>query len=152
MESTPSPDELLRATDRAAAAPWTDYPPTPLWYPPVTGVWAGLLVAVIGQHGTHPAVTLVGLLVLVALEYAFVVWYRRYRGAMPASAPPAEFRAPMARLVLGVAAIAGLAWVTDRYVGLAGAAVVVAVLVTVLIAWYETAYAAAAAATRHRLS
>ena len=142
----------MRATDRAAAAPWTDYPPTPLWYPPVTGVWAGLLVAVIGQRGAHPAVALAGLLVLVALEYAFLVWYRRYRGTMPASVPPAEFRAPMARLLLGVAVIAGLAWLTDQLVGLGGAAVVVAVLVTVLIAWYETAYAAAAAATRERLS
>lgn len=152
MESTPTPDEVLRATDRAAAAPWTDYPPTPLWYPPVTGMWAGLLVAVIGQRDAHPAITLAGLLGLVALEYAFVVWYRRYRGTMPASAPPEEFRAPIARLVLGVAAIVGLAWLTGRYVGLAAAAAVVAVLVTVLIAWYETAYAAAAAAARERLS
>lgn len=152
MESTPTPDEVLRATDRAAAAPWTDYPPTPLWYPPITGVWAGLLVVVIGQRDTHPAITLFGLLGLIAAEYAFVLWYRRYRGTMPASAPPAEFRPAIARLILGAAAVAGAAWLTGHFLGLIPAAAVVVFLVTLLIAWYETAYAAAAAAARARLS
>lgn len=152
MESSDSAREMLQAADRAAAAPWTDYPPTPWWYPPATGVWAGLLVLVIGQQDSRPALSVVGLVALIAVEFGFVAWYRRYRGTMPSSAPPEEFRAAMARLLLGAVAIGGLGWLLAHGVGMLAAATAVGVLVTVLITWYERAYAAAAAAARARLS
>jgi hypothetical protein len=142
----------LREADRAEAAPWTDYPPTPRWYPPATGAWAALLtLAVGGLDGRGARVAAV--LALVALECCFVAWYVRYRGGvMPTGPAPREFRRAIAifvgavvLVVLGVVALASLIHVW------AGAALAL-VAVTLVVGWYERAYATAAARSRRRLA
>ena len=149
MESDVTAQELARAADRAEAAPWIDYPPTPAWYPLSAGLWAGgLVLAVTLLDGWAQSLALVG---LVALEGVFLAWYRRYRGALPTGWMPAELRPAALWFVAGCAAVAGVA------VGLTAldwpvlAAVAALVLTTALVAWYERAFATAAAATRARL-
>jgi hypothetical protein len=68
MESEDAVEQLrqsLRDADRAEAAPWADYPPSPRGYPPATGVWAALLSVWAGA-----ALALVGVTGVVA-------WYER---------------------------------------------------------------------------
>ena len=95
MENEHELERELRAAERAEAAPWTDYPPTPAWYPPLTGAWAALLVLAATTRDTHPVAAVVGLIALIAVEMAFINWYRRYRGVMPSfktSAPRSSSR------------------------------------------------------------
>lgn len=151
MESNEA-EHLLRQTDRAAATPWTDFPPTPRWYPPAVGVWAGAMVWASTLMHSHRIVAGIGLLALVAVEFGFVGWYRRYRGALPTGVPPAEFRPAMARLLLGALVIAAAAWGCWQVAGRWPAVGLVVVATTVLIGWYERAYATAARAARERLA
>ncbi len=71
---------------------------------------------------------------------------------MPSGAPPTEFRRPIALLVTGLLATAGLVWLLSAPAGPLLAALLSGALVATLITWYERAYAAAAAAARARLS
>jgi hypothetical protein len=151
MESDEEVRAHLREADRAAAAPWTDFPPTPRWYPPAVGAWTALVAVTLGQGRAHPAAAVAGLVVLVIIEYGFVVWYRRYRGAMPGNRPPREFHQPIARLVLGVAAITAVAWLGWHFIHPAVAVGATFALMTALIGWYEGQYAAAAKAVKARL-
>lgn len=137
--------------DRAEAAPWTDYPPTPGWYPPAVGLWGAALTLALGLLDS----TLSRLLVvagLVLVEGGFFGWYRRYRGTMPSGPLPRELRPAAAAFVVGLLAVVvaggtlvllGLAWV---------AAAVVLVAATGVVWSYERAYAAAMAATKARLA
>lgn len=140
----------LRQADRAAAAPWIDYPQTPTWYPPATGLWAALFCLAVAIPDDSPLQAL-AMLALVAVEVAFVVWYRRRRGTWPRGRAPEEIRKVMAAFLVGavaVVSIVGLAlWVTAPWV----AAIVAFVVVTPAVAWYERVYAAAAARARARL-
>jgi hypothetical protein len=149
-------DELtqaLRDADRAAAAPWTDYPRTPNWYPPVTGAWATGLFAAVNQRSAHPVGAVAGIVVLLALEVVFIAWYRRYRGALPSLAsPPREFRPAIARYLLGLTIVAALAWLAWVFGGLIGSLIAVFAGITTLLWWYEREYARAASATRQRLA
>jgi hypothetical protein len=140
--------EALREADRAEAAPWTDYPPTPWWYPLATGVWAAALVLAIAE--LDPATP--ALLGLVAIELLFVRWYFRYRGGvMPSGPAPHEFRRAI-RILLGVIVLVILAaYVLTTLVGTWAGAAVALIGVTADVGWYERAYAEAARRTRERL-
>lgn len=46
-ESYSNAREALDDLQRAEASPYVDYPPTPRWYPPLVGLWAGALVMAI---------------------------------------------------------------------------------------------------------
>lgn len=143
--------EALRDADRAEAAPWTDYPPTPRWYPPAVGVWAALLTLAFGLLGD--VARMVAILVLVAVEVTFLAWYIRYRGGvMPTGPAPREFRRAIwlfvGALVLVVALTAAVALATSPWLG----AAVALVTVTAVVAWYEQAYAEAARRARERLA
>ena len=143
--------QTLREADRAEAAPWTDYPPTPRWYPPAVGAWAALLTLAFTE--LDGGLQWLALAALIGAELGFVRWYVRYRNSvMPTGRPPREFRgaialfvAAAAVLVLGTGALAALVapW--------AGAAFAF-VGTTLVIAWYERAYADAARRTRERLA
>jgi len=142
--------QALREAERAEAAPWTDYPPTPRWYPPATGLWGAGLTAAFGA--LDGATRSLGLLALVAAEVVFIRWYTRYRGGMwPTGRPPREFRPAIAWLLAALAVIAGAALALAT-VSLWAAVALVAVAVTLLVARYEQAYADAARRARERLS
>ncbi|QIG42843.1 hypothetical protein G5V58_08730 [Nocardioides anomalus] len=149
MESEATAEELLRAAERAEAAPWVELPTTPAWYPPAVGLWAGALTLALGLlDGVARSLALV---VLVGAELGFLAWYRRYRGTMPTGWAPRELRPVLLLFVVGLAVVAGLALVLCLVGQPVTAAVAVLVLTTPLVWWYERAYAAAAAATRARL-
>lgn len=159
MESDPGSDlrksqrMAQKMAERAEAAPYVDYPPTPKWYPPSVGVWAAALVLLIAQREDHQVLTVIGILALVAIEGAFLSWYSRYHGALPSLRhPPAEFRVAFLRYLAGLAVVIGLIalawWVVDPW----AAAIVTLVSVTAGLALYEREYAAAARRTRQRLA
>lgn len=142
--------DTLRGAERAEAAPWTDYPPTPRWYPPATGIWAGALTLTFG--GLDDLTRSLAILGLVGVEVAFIRWYTAYRGGMwPTGRPPREFRPAIAWFLTGLAVIAAGA-LALAIVSLGAAALWVVVAVTLLVARYERAYAEAARRARERLS
>jgi len=150
VESNQDAAESLRLADRAAAAPYIDYPPTPRWYPPATGLWAATFCLAQAIPDTSP-LRAVPMLALILVEFAFLAWYRRYRGTWPRGRAPVEIRRVMWWFVAGVVVVVGfgalLLWLTSPWV----TAPVAFVVVTPAVAWYERAYAAAAARARARL-
>lgn len=153
MESYSEAREALAELERGEASPYVDYPPTPAWYPPSVGVFAGALVVGIAVliNSTWLGCVVIG--GLVVLEAAFLSWYSRFHGAMPSMRnPPMEFRSLIRRFAVGYAALIGVtvalwfltnAWVT---------AAAVAGMATVAVTIYEKAYAATAARTSARLA
>ena len=153
MESFYDPRQDLADVERAAAAPYVDYPPTPRWYPASVGLWSTALVAADGWLRHDTALFLAAIVVLFATNIAFITWYRRLRGTMPSMRhAPAEIAREMAWFIVGcvvVVALVALAFVT---IGTLAACVVTFVLVTSGVAWYERRYARAAGAVRARLA
>ena len=74
------PAQARRIAERAEAAPWIDYPPTPRWFAPATGLWSGALVLMAAALRDERPFAALGLLLLVLLEGAFLGWYSRYQG------------------------------------------------------------------------
>jgi hypothetical protein len=150
MESDRDLAGVLRRADRAAAAPYIDYPPTPTWYPPAAGLWAALFCVAFAIPDDGPLREL-SLLALVAVEVAFLLWYRRRRGTWPRGRAPEEIRKVLAAFMMGAAAVTGIIgatwWLTAPWV----AAIVAFAVVTPAVTWYERVYAAAAARARTRL-
>jgi hypothetical protein len=150
MESDADVAAALRTADRAAAAPYIDYPPTPHWYPPATGLWAGAFCLTLAIP--EDPVRAVALVALVAVQVAFLAWYRRYRGTWPRGRAPQEIRRLLAVFVVAAAALIGTLgltlWIAPAWV----AAILAVAVVTPAVAWYERAYAAAAARARARLA
>jgi hypothetical protein len=152
METTPDPRQQLREAERAAAAPYVDYPRTPGWYAPVVGAWSAALVAVLATRSSHPVLSVVVLVALVAAEGGFLAWYRNKRGTMPSMRQvPPEIRREMSRYLVGLVVV--VAAVVAAAVLLSGllAALLAFVLVTGGLTVYERRYERAAAATRARL-
>jgi len=153
MESAEELRERERelVAERAAAAPYVDYPPTPRWYPPFMGLWATGYTAVLGVPREHAMLQALGQLVLLVVMIGFQVWYRRYRGTWPRGKAPAEVRRVLAAFVVGAVVVIGLValalWLGPLWI----AVVVAFVLVTIGVSWYEAVYARAAARTRTRL-
>ena len=143
----------LADAERAATLPFTEYPPTPWWFPPAVGAWSALMVLAVDSIDSAPAVFLPLLVALLALEGAFFAWYRRRSGMWPSlrQAPP-EFVAPLRWYAVGVLAILAAIAVCWWASGPGLAAVVAFVLVTAGLWRYERAYASAADATRRRVS
>lgn len=148
MESDEARD-ALHAADRAAAAPYTDYPPTPRWYSPATGAWAAVLVALLFAPDDRSWLRAVGLLVVAAGIAAFTLWYRPYRGVWPSFRPPREIGVAMAWfLVVAVLAVVGIALLASRWYWIG---VLVAFPAVTLGIWlYELAYRRAARRARER--
>lgn len=91
METT---DATLRAAERAAAAPFIDYPKTPWWYPLLFATFMTAVLAgpALVQHGHGIAGFGLQFLSLAAL-ITFARWYRTRWGAWPRmSAAPAEIK------------------------------------------------------------
>ncbi|WP_207843167.1 hypothetical protein [Williamsia soli] len=147
--------ELLTVAERAEAAPYLDYPPTPWWYYPVIGAWvAGMIGAFAWWRESIPL--FVGtLVVLIIAEIAFITWMQRRHGSLPQPGrgkPPAEigvvWRGYFTALPVVALLVAAAWWVG----GVVIAAAVAFVLVTGGLVIYEKRYERAAAATRARLT
>ncbi|QRY63358.1 hypothetical protein JVX90_03750 [Gordonia sp. PDNC005] len=153
METTPDPQaarDALREAERAAAAPFVDYPPTPPWYSPAVGAWFTCLAAIV-WYRPDTKFAIPAMIVLIALVGAFVAWHTRVRGTMPTlTGAPRELRGPMLAYAAGVVVIAAVVIPLGMWEPLAGV-LATFVLVTAGIAAYEAAYARAARAVRERL-
>ncbi|HXH56004.1 hypothetical protein [Iamia sp.] len=153
MESDRTPRDPLAAAERAGAAPYVDYPPTPWWYFPAAGAWAASMVVAIGQAGERPGLTVGLVLVLVAAEVAFIGWYRRYRGTMPSfSGVPAEVARAMGGFAVGAVVVVAVVVAATVWAGVLAGAALAFVGVTAGLVAYERRYEAAARATRERLA
>ncbi|GAB2883064.1 hypothetical protein [Nocardioides pacificus] len=151
MESEQDIAAQLRDVERAAAAPYVVYPPTPRWYPPAAGTWAAALVGVIAW-GRDSAWFAVGMVTLLVAELAFLRWYSRRHGALPSlRQPPPEFRSAFRRYAVGVAVVLALVALAWTLLGPWAAVATTWVAVTVGLAAYERLYAQAARRVRERL-
>jgi hypothetical protein len=151
MESSSARQDLA-AAERAAAAPYVDYPATPRWYPPVLGAWTAALVAALTMLDGHPVVRGAVLVALVAMEGGFFGWYRVYRGTMPSLRhAPREINDELRRYVVVVVLMAGAVVAAALLLPDGVAPVLAFMLVTAGAAAYERRYARAAEATRARL-
>lgn len=165
MESDDELRERLRTAERAAAAPYVDFPPTPWWFPPFFGCYAAAVVACLVISRTDAPVlaqiAVIGVvLVMVAALGMWVGWDRSRRGTWPrfwgglfgrGPTPPRELTRAMWGWVIGfvvvAVGVAVLAFTTPWWV----APLVAFVLVTAGQAWYEVVFARAAARARERL-
>lgn len=146
----------LREIDRAAAAPFLDYPELPAWWPIVAGVWFALVFA----SGFTTWIGAVGLRVgaialLIAVLAFFLRWYVARRGVMPSTDPrvaPPEIGRAMRWYYAGVALCAVVIAASFLWAPSAAAVAVTFVLVTIGIALYDRAYRRAAARVRARLA
>lgn len=146
--------DLLRELERAEAAPYVDYPPTPAWYFPAAGAWFAGITGVQGLTEDHLPLAIALVVVLLGALGAFCAWYARYRGAMPSilrRAPRGMHRTFIAYFV-GVALVLGAVWGTGEEVGWGWASALMFVLATVGLWLHEKSYAAAAARVRDRLA
>ena len=151
-------DEVRRAllvAERAAAAPYIDYPPSPAWFAPVTGLWFAALVGVFTWWRESVAVFVVGLGLLLALEAGYLTWMRQRHGALPmpgTGTPPAEIGRVWRGYFAGCGVVLALVALVWWQVGVLPAAATTFVLVTSGLVWYERAYVAAAGVVRERLA
>jgi hypothetical protein len=152
MESYTDPRATLAIAERAGAAPYVDYPPTPKWYPFAVGIWAAMLVLVVNGASSRPAVFIPLLVALIFAEGLFIAWYRRYRQTMPSMrTAPKEITAAFGHFVAGAVLVLAVCVGVYAALGPLVCAAVTLVLVTAGVALYERDYASAAAATRVRL-
>lgn len=148
-------NELTRELDRAAAAPFVDYPETPWWYPFLMGGYftACLACFLLNQNG-HTAL---GFGLLAVAIIAFGLWFRWYRakwGTWPkmSEAPPEIKRAYTSALigfVVLVPFVVAVAWFMPM-----GVALVATFAATTAYFWsYERqVYPAAVQKVRARLA
>jgi hypothetical protein len=153
MESTEEARQALAAAERAATLPYTTYPPTPRWFPIAAGTWSAGVVVTVALLGDENRWALALFACLIALELAYLRWYRRRHGVMPSLRNvPSELTAVMRGYWWGTVAVVGCVCVAYFTAGPVAAAALAFVLVTGGLAWYERRYTAAAAATRRRVS
>lgn len=136
--------------ERAAAAPYVDYPPSPWWHAPFFGLWSVAFVLVVGLIDDS-AWRAGGLLVLAFASGLVIGWQRRRRGTWPRGKPPAEIRRVTIGFVIGAAGVIGLGALLLWLAPVAVAAPVVFVVVTAGVWWYDRAHARASERTRERL-
>lgn len=147
MESNDVADQL-REVERAEATPYVTLLPSPWWYPPLAGAWAASLAAVLLLDLSG-----VALLVLVALELAFIAWMVRRQGAWPrmTGSKPSEIDRAYWQFLVGLGVLAVAVGLTAWLAGPVAVCAVVLVGVTVGLWLYERAYERAAARVRARL-
>jgi hypothetical protein len=152
MESYAEARSALAVAERAGAAPYIDYPPTPKWYPAAVGAW--LAAMVLTGHGASENVAVFApvLVVLLALEAAFFTWYRRRWRTWPAmKGAPKEITAAYRRYYAGCAVAFAVGVAVYVLVSPYAAAALAFVVTTVGLTLYERHYEQAAEATRRRL-
>ena len=142
--------QQLHEIERGEAASWVVYPPTPRWWAVGYGLWAATFTLVVGLlDGATQALAQLGLVLAIGL---MVGWDRRRRGTYPSGRPPREFNGAILRMVLGVAAVVGLAGLVGYLLNVWPAAAVAGIGAYAVVARYEHEYAAIAARIRERLT
>ena len=151
------PDEIreqLRAVERAAAAPYLNYPKNPWWVVPAFGALASLFI--LGVHLSKRSdlsnALWTALMALVAISaWGYTWWQYRRWGAAPAGKAPREVNRAMWWFVAGAVVVAvALLLLADRaplWLGMPTAFV----LTSAGVFWFGRAYARAAARVRERL-
>ncbi len=146
--------DQLKAADRAAAAPYLDYPDLARWYPIASGGWFAAVLLSAAHFGSHGVVAGLALLVLIGVQVAFLAWYRRRWSTWPrfdAEVPP-EIQFVVRAYFVGLGVVLVLTTLTWLLVGPWVSAALVLVTVTALVTAYEDRYAVAADRVRERLS
>ncbi|MFF5228868.1 hypothetical protein [Dactylosporangium sp. NPDC000521] len=154
MESNEARDQLL-LVERAAAAPYVQYPATPWWYAPAVGAWTAAFIGCFIWWRENGALFAASLAILLSAEVLFLTWMRRRHGALPMPGhgkPPAEIAAVWRGYFAGLVVIAALVAPAWWFGGVPVAAAAAFVLVTAGLAVYERKYAVAAAEVRDRLA
>ena len=148
-----STQQQIDLAERASAAPFVDYPPTPGWYAPVIGLWAAGMTAVASNMSDNKAIMFPLLFTLIVLEFAFLSWYRRFMGTMPnLKNAPAEIKSEMHRYLAGVLVSAAAIVLAVIVIGWWAGSIVAFATVTIGLTVYERRYAAAATRAKQRLS
>jgi hypothetical protein len=152
MENDATPQQALAEAERATAALWTDYPPTPSWYYPAVAAWATGYVLAFGALD-NLAVLGAASVALGLLAVVFVRWYTNLRGTIPRrQSAPAEFKSAIRAYLLGYILILGATAALFLTVGYLVAAAFMFVTSTAGLWFYERAYERAAGRTRERLA
>jgi hypothetical protein len=153
MESYAEARSALAVAERAGAAPYIDYPPTPKWYPAAVGAWLAAVILTCHGASERPAIFIPLLVALLVAEFAFIAWYRRRWQTWPSMRnAPKEIRSAYRRYALTAtpAFAAGIA--LYAFLGPYTAAAFAFVVTTVGLTAYERHYHHAAEATRRRLA
>ncbi len=159
MESTDrSPhlhDDPLKIADRAAAAPFTDCPELPGWYPLAGGAWfAAILGTGAYEWPDNKALRLLVIAVLVAVLGAAVRWYRNASGvehSLDARKAPPEIGRTMVGYYVGATAALAVAFACWAFAPPVVTVAVTFVLATAGLAVYERRYRQAAEVVLTRL-
>ncbi|MDF9715516.1 hypothetical protein INN71_04910 [Nocardioides sp. ChNu-153] len=147
----------LRDLERAEAAPYVDFPPTPWWYFLAVPAWAAAMTTAVHLALVEDVSSWWLTLALVALALlvgAFVGWYGRYHGAVPSlrGSKPREIRTAYRQYAMGAVLVLLAIGVAVATLPWWGSAAVAFVAVGAGIGIYEVAYSRAAAAARERLA
>lgn len=147
------PAEARRIAERAEAAPYVDYPPTPWWYYPVVGAFMAVLAYLTTRTLTGGASATPGVFLLLAGELLFIRWLSRRQGALPSFRhPPTEFRSVLTRFVVGAVVVVAVVAIAGALGGPLASAATAFVAVTVGLVAYERTFATAADRLRERLA
>jgi hypothetical protein len=147
--------EQLRIVERAEAAPYVSYPPTPWWYSPVIGLWAAGMIGAFTWWRSNAVLFIASMVILIALEGAFLAWMQGRHGALPMpgkGTPPKEIGAVWRGYFLALPVVAILIALAWWLISLPAAAITAFVVVTAGLAYYERRYAVAATKVRERLA
>ncbi|MFL6151028.1 MAG: hypothetical protein ACJ72B_01490 [Ornithinibacter sp.] len=139
----------LDEIQRGELAPWVTLPPTQAWWAIAFGGWAAGFTLVVGL--LDGVVQSFAQLALVLVLFVLIAWDRRRRGTYPTGRPPRAFTGAVVRMLLGVAAVAGVAWLVGAQVSVWVAATIAGVGSWAVIARYEREYATIAARLREPL-
>jgi hypothetical protein len=145
----------VRDLERAEAAPYVQMPPSPWWVPPLFGAWFAGYVGTFAWWRENELGFIVAMLALCGGMGAFVGWLARRFGAFPMpgrGTPPPEIRREYRRYATGAVATAVLVAAVMWWAGVAVAAGVAFVSVTLGLSLYQARYERAAAAVRERLA
>ncbi|WP_028659852.1 hypothetical protein [Nocardioides insulae] len=122
MESDDELNEQLRMADRAAVAPYVEYPKDPWWAAPGFGVycavWAVLVGLPDGAGRAWEIATVVLMIVMVAFLGAYFGYQRRRWGAFPRGKPPREIAVAYFAWLVYFLTFMGVVWVAAEQWGL----------------------------------
>lgn len=154
MESKDEVRDQLRAAERAAAAPYVDYPKDPWWTVPGFGALASLFVLGVNLRQQSDLPDWAGTLPLALVAASvcgYVLWQRRRRGIAPSGKAPREVSRVLWRFVLGAFVVAVVMFVLADLAPLWLAVPFAFVFASGGMLWFGRAYDRAAAQARERL-
>lgn len=155
MESKPDFEALAKVADRAAAAPYVDYPRDPAWTVPLFGLFGAFLWLAFNLSANRSGSSRISFIIYAALIAAVTLWLvqqRRRRGNFPSGKAPKEIRNVMAWYLVGAVAIAIALVLLGRFAPLYVGMPAGFILGAGGVWWYGIAYDRAAEKVKARLS